>query len=98
MGVFTQDYGCIVIDNKSKSNRLEEQAYWYKADLHKDLKLCQPKNNKSGKAWNFHSKWFNSDYKNAPAKSGTAPFINRRTHTTMTIGRKEDNKEEDDEK
>lgn len=30
----TQDYRCIVIDNTSQSNKLEDQIYWYKAEVH----------------------------------------------------------------
>jgi hypothetical protein len=35
----TEDYECLVIDNNSKSNKLEDQIYWYKADPHNNFKL-----------------------------------------------------------
>ena len=36
----TENYECLVIHNGSKSNKLTEQVYWYKADPHKDFKMC----------------------------------------------------------
>ena len=34
----TQNYECIVIDNSTRSNNIEEQVFWYKADIHKEYK------------------------------------------------------------
>ena len=35
----TENYECLVINNNSKSNRLSEQVFWYKADDHRDFRL-----------------------------------------------------------
>jgi len=35
----TENYECLVINNNAKSNKLEEQVFWYKADHHNDFKL-----------------------------------------------------------
>jgi hypothetical protein len=35
----TENYECLVINNNAKSNRLQEQVFWYKADSHNDFKL-----------------------------------------------------------
>jgi len=35
----TENYECLVIDNNSKSNKLQEQIFWYKAEPHGDFKL-----------------------------------------------------------
>ena len=35
----TEDYECLVINNNSKSNKLEDQIFWYKADPHNNFKL-----------------------------------------------------------
>ena len=35
----TENYECLVIDNNSKSNKLQDQIYWYKAEPHSDFKL-----------------------------------------------------------
>jgi hypothetical protein len=36
MEVATENKQCIVIDNTSTSNKLEDQVFWYKAELHND--------------------------------------------------------------
>lgn len=36
----TQDYGCLVINNRANGNKLEDQVFWYKADPNKKLKMC----------------------------------------------------------
>ena len=35
----TENYECLVIANNAKSNRLDEQIFWYKASAHKEFKL-----------------------------------------------------------
>jgi len=35
----TENYECLVINNTSKSNKLVDQVFWYKADTHNDFKL-----------------------------------------------------------
>ena len=35
----TENYECLVISNNSKSNKLEDQIFWYKASEHNDFKL-----------------------------------------------------------
>ena len=36
----TENYECLVIDNKVQSNKLEDQIYWYKATIRNDFKTC----------------------------------------------------------
>lgn len=36
----TEDYGCLVIDNTSRSNKLEDQVFFYKASDHEPFKIC----------------------------------------------------------
>ena len=40
MDACTEDYGCLVIHLLSKSNKLEDQVFWYKADNHSEFKIC----------------------------------------------------------
>lgn len=40
MDACTENYECLVIHNGSKSNRLQDQVFWYKAESHDDFKLC----------------------------------------------------------
>ena len=35
----TENYECLVINNNSKSNKLQDQVFWYKADSHNDFRL-----------------------------------------------------------
>tara|TARA_Y100000590_G_scaffold463837_1_gene631630 strand:- start:3030 stop:3860 length:831 start_codon:yes stop_codon:yes gene_type:complete len=35
----TENYECLVVVNNSKSNKLEDQIFWYKASAHGDFKL-----------------------------------------------------------
>jgi len=35
----TENYECLVINNNVKSNKLHDQIFWYKAELHTDFKL-----------------------------------------------------------
>ncbi len=39
MDICTENYGCIVIDCVTKSNKLEDQVYWYKAEEVGDFKM-----------------------------------------------------------
>ena len=36
----TENYECLVIHNGSKSNKLQDQVFWYKASDHPDFRLC----------------------------------------------------------
>lgn len=35
----TENYECLVINNNAKSNKLQDQVFWYKAESHGDFKL-----------------------------------------------------------
>jgi hypothetical protein len=38
----TENYECLVIDKKSQSNKLEDQVFWYKAEINNNFKMCSP--------------------------------------------------------
>ena len=38
----TENYECLVIHNNAKSNKLEDQVFWYKADTHERFKIGAP--------------------------------------------------------
>ena len=38
----TENYECIVIDNNAKSNRIEDQVFWYKAQSHPNFRIGAP--------------------------------------------------------
>lgn len=35
----TENYECLVINNKTQSNKIEDQIFWYKADQHDEFKI-----------------------------------------------------------
>lgn len=72
----TENYECLVINNNAKSNKLQDQVFWYKADSHNDFKLG------SKEFWEL-SKDIHSDDEeddqydpNAVKKRGGGPKIN----------------------
>ena len=76
----TENYECLVINNNAKSNKLQEQVFWYKADSHNDFKLG------SKEFWEL-SKQMNSDDEdeqydpNNVKKRGAGPKISVRKTT-----------------
>ena len=71
----TENYECLVINNNSKSNKLHDQVFWYKADNHGDFRLG------SKEFWEL-SKGMNDDDEeekydpNNVKKRGAGPKIN----------------------
>ncbi len=55
MDACTENYECLVIHNGSKSNKLEDQVFWYKANDHEDFKICCPE------AWQYSNANYNND-------------------------------------
>lgn len=39
MDACTENYECLVIHNNAKSNKIEDQVFWYKAEKHEDFRL-----------------------------------------------------------
>jgi hypothetical protein len=70
----TENYECLVINNNVKSNKLQDQVFWYKADSHNDFRLG------SKEFWEL-SKGYNSDDDedkydpNSQKKRGAGPKI-----------------------
>lgn len=52
----TENYECLVIHNNAKSNKLEDQVFWYKAGPCPDFKIGAPQ------FWQYHNDKFNSNY------------------------------------
>jgi len=70
----TENYECLVINNNAKSNKLNDQIFWYKAENHPDFKLG------SKEFWEI-SKGMGSDdedeaYDPSKAKKRQGPQIN----------------------
>jgi hypothetical protein len=54
----TENYECLVIDNTCKSNKLQEQVFWYKAEDHGNYTMC------SKEAWALHNENLNDEEDN----------------------------------
>ena len=50
MDACTENYECIVLDNTSKSNKIEDCVFWYKATIRKNFKVGAPE------YWQAHKK------------------------------------------
>ena len=53
MNACTENYECLVLDNTSKSNKIEDCVFWYKAKLHPQFRIGSPQ------LWNYHKKHYN---------------------------------------
>ena len=45
----TENFECLVVHNNAKSNRLEDQVFWYKAEAHDDFRIG------AAEFWQHHS-------------------------------------------
>jgi len=52
----TENYECLVIHNNAKSNKLQDQVFWYKADTHSDFQIGHPQ------FWKFHTSNYDPDH------------------------------------
>ena len=52
----TENFECVVINNNSKSNKLEDQVFWYKADSHSYFKIGHPT------LWKYHQDNYNPNH------------------------------------
>lgn len=51
----TENFECLVIDNTSRSNRLEDQVFWYKAEMHEPFTIG------SRQLWELHNQTAQDD-------------------------------------
>lgn len=51
----TENFECLVIDNTSRSNRLEDQVFWYKAEMRSDFTIG------SRELWELHNQTVGDD-------------------------------------
>lgn len=51
----TENFECLVIDNTTRSNRLEDQVYWYKAEIHEAFTIG------SRALWELHNQTAGDD-------------------------------------
>jgi len=56
MTACTENYECLVLDNTSKSNKIQDCVFWYKAKIRKNFKIGSPS------LWNFHKHNYNTHH------------------------------------
>jgi hypothetical protein len=71
----TENYECLVINNNSKSNKLHDQVFWYKADNHNDFRLGSKEFWELSKSMNDEDEEEKYD-PNSVKKRGAGPKIN----------------------
>ena len=54
----TENYECLVIHNNAKSNKLQDQVFWYKASPHDDFQIGHPE------FWKYHNANYDPDHDN----------------------------------
>lgn len=56
----TENYECLVLDNTSRSNKIEDTVFWYKARVRNDFKMGSPM------LWRFHSNNYDPQHDEHP--------------------------------
>lgn len=62
----TQNYECLVLDRTSKSTKVEDCLFWYKADPAYDFRLG------SDRFWNYHRSHYDKNYEDRMAREQKA--------------------------
>lgn len=78
----TEDYHCLVIDNVTQSNNLEDVVFIYKAESHDDFKMC------SNAMWRVNNERYNDKQRfDAPKHGIKTKEITMKKGAKMTIKR-----------
>jgi len=60
MNACTENYECLVLDNTSRSNRIQDCVFWYKAKVRTGFRCGSPV------YWNYHKKNYNPKHDQTP--------------------------------
>ena len=85
----TEDFGMLVLDQTSKSNKIEDCVFWYRAKIHASFKLCSPS------VWKLHKQIYNNQSNSVGLSSITGPQVSTaqkgreaNKNTTFTVKKK----------
>lgn len=67
MDATTENYECLVLNNKTQSNRLEDSMFYYKASLHHSFRMGSPG------LWRFHNDRYDPDHDERPRQERPDP-------------------------
>lgn len=73
MTACTENYECLVLDNTSKSNKIEDCVFWYKAKVRTGFRIGSPQ------LWNYHNKNYNTKHKQDDSKVDPRKIQRRQT-------------------
>ncbi len=74
MNACTENYECLVLDNTSKSNKIEDCVFYYKAPIRKNFRIG------SDAMWRYHREHYNPG-----SGGGRNPQLNRKVHTVNVV-------------
>ena len=72
MNACTENFECLVLDNTSRSNKIEDCVFYYKAPIRKGFRVG------SSHMWNYHQSNYNPN-------TSRNPPINKKTHVVNII-------------
>jgi hypothetical protein len=76
MNACTENYECLVLDNTSKSNRIQDCVFWYKAKVRSGFRVGSPQ------FWQCHKKNFNPKHEHT--NQGDPNKIKKKTSITVS--------------
>jgi len=86
MNACTENYECLVLDNTSKSNKIEDCVFWYKAKIKKNFKVGSPA------IWAYHQKNYNPNH-NRTTNKNDPNKVSKNTLSVKKIKKRIKNKE-----
>jgi hypothetical protein len=85
----TENYECLVLDNTSKSNKIEDCVFWYKAKIGRQFKMGSPA------LWEHHDRNYNKNYDSPSVESSGLLKVKKKSKEpsvvvikTDTLGKK----------
>lgn len=79
MDACTENFECLVIDNTSRSNRLEDQVFWYKADIHEPFTIG------GRQLWELHNQTCGEDDENEEELFDITSFRKKRNGPQLSV-------------
>jgi hypothetical protein len=79
----TENFECLVIYNNAKSNQLEDQVFWYKAEPHDDFRIG------ASAFWKYHEQNYNGDHDEE--EFDPAKLNQKRNRTVITVQKMDPN-------
>ena len=82
MSSCTENYECLVLDNTSKSNKIQDCVFWYKAKIRKNFKIG------SDSLWRHHRTNYNINHSRTSEQSNNSVQKNPRKPPVKVIKKK----------